>query len=134
VKMSRLRLCFCFVAAVCSADKSATAEPRTGFIVAMTHAFYAKALCPGVEIVYEDLVSAAQAKGYGIDLVEEVRNGVGYLNTNGQTGNAGSREVMNTIKVAATMVSVDIDKFGVDGWCEFKTKGLQQGGLIRRSQ
>lgn len=66
--------------------EKAGADNQSSFIIDLTHAFYAKSSCTGVDIVYEDFVKAAKAKNLNVGIVEEVRKGVAFLNTNGQMG------------------------------------------------
>jgi hypothetical protein len=90
------------------------ADDRTSFIIDMTHASYAKVYCPGLEVVYDGFVAAAQAKKLNPEIVEEVRNGVAYLNTNGQMGQKPRKDVMDTITLAAKMVALQHVPTGVN--------------------
>ena len=97
----------------------------------MTHAFYAKVYCSGLDVVYEGFVANAKAKNLNQEIVEEVRNGVAFLNTNGQTGLKPRKEVMDTIIFAAQMIALDHKTLGVEAWCKHRTKFLMDSGFVK---
>lgn len=107
------------------------ADDRTSFIIDMTHAFYAKAYCSNIDIAYENFAKLAEVKHLNGDVVEEVRKGVAFLNTNGQTGEKARKDTMDTIVLAAKMIAVDHKTTGVDSWCKFRTRSLLESGFIK---
>jgi hypothetical protein len=120
------------VVAIISSVRSAGADDRTSFIVDMTHSLYAKVYCLGFDVTYDGFVTAAKAKNLSPSLVEQVRNGVAYLNTNGQTGQQPSKDVMDTIILAAKMIAVDQQTGGTDNWCKHRTASLLRDGFIKK--
>jgi hypothetical protein len=107
------------------------ADDRSQFVIDMTHAFYAKVYCPNLDMIYDGFVAAAKAKHLDPAIVEEVRNGVAYLNTNGQAGKRPSKDVEGWIDLAARMVALDHQKSGVEGWCKFRAKFLIEEGFVK---
>jgi hypothetical protein len=110
------------------------ANDQTSFIIDMTHAYYAKGLCSGVDVVYDNFVNAAKAKHLNVEIVEEVRKGVAFLNTNGQMGEKPRKDVEDTIILAAKMVGGEVSldqKTTVVSWCKFRSRSLLEHGFIK---
>jgi hypothetical protein len=107
------------------------ADAQSAFVVEMTHAIYAKGLCPGVDIVYEGLARLANAKKLNAQIVEDVRNGVTFLNSKGRKGIKGPDDVMDGLTVAANVIAVDQSKIGTSAWCRARTPPLLKDGFIR---
>lgn len=120
----------CIYAVLTHTDK-AIADDQSAFVVEMTHAIYAKGLCPGVDIVYEDLVRLANSKKLRAQIVEDVRNGLKFLNSEGRKGEKGPDDVMDGVTVAANVIAVDQSKIGTSAWCKARTPPLLKDGFIR---
>ena len=84
-KIKRWVVALSLAGLIATFDRS-IADDRSSFIIDMTHAFYAKVYCSGLDVVYEGFVANAKAKNLNQEIVEEVRNGVAFLNTNGPDG------------------------------------------------
>jgi hypothetical protein len=118
------------LAAIITPTDGIFADDRTSFIVDMTHAFYAKVYCSDIDIVYDGFVTAAKSNKLDPAIVEEVRNGVVFLNTSGQMGKRPSKDVLDTITLAAKMIAVDNNASGVEAWCTHRIKFLREQGFV----
>jgi hypothetical protein len=114
-------------------SRAAEAADQAAFTVDMTHAFYAKVYCSRIDLDYEGFVAAAKAKNLSPGIVEEVRNGVAFLNTNGQMEQRLSKDVMDTVTVAAKMVALDHKTGGAENWCEHRSEFLLKDGFLKRA-
>jgi hypothetical protein len=110
---------------------NARADDQTSFIIDMTHAYYAKGMCSGFDVVYDNFIKTAKAEHLNIEIVEEVRKGVAFLNTNGQMGEKPHKDVMDTIILAAKMIALDHKITGVESWCKFRSRSLLEKGFIK---
>src|SRR5665811_627141 len=108
----------------------ARADNQTSFIVNVTHAYYSAVMCPGVSVTYDGFVTSAKLKQLKPELVEEVRNGVMFLNTNGQNGQKPPKETMDRVILASKMVALDVQKGSVEGWCKHRQPSLIKAGFI----
>jgi hypothetical protein len=120
----------CIYAILAHTDKG-MADDQSAFVVEMTHAIYAKGLCPGVDIVYEDLVRLANTKKLNAQIVEDVRNGVKFLNSEGRKGEKGPDDIMDGVTVAANVIAIDQSKIGTSAWCNERSPALLKDGFIR---
>lgn len=109
------------------------ADDQTSFIVDMTHAFYVSVSCPGFEIVNNSFVASAKAKDLKPEIVDQVRNGVVFLNSAGKNGLKPPKPVMDSVILAAKMVALDFQEVGVKKWCDHRTKFLLKNGFVARS-
>lgn len=110
------------------------ADERSSFITDMTHAFSAKVYCPGVDIDYESFVKAASVRKLEPTIVEDVRNGVAFLNTDGKMGEKPRKEVMDGIMFATKMMTLDHETEGVESWCKSRSRSLLHGGFIKNAE
>jgi len=114
-----------------SIQTTEAADNPTSFIIDMTHAFYAKVLCADTDVIYDSFVKEAQSKKLDSGLVEEVRKGIAFLNTNGQMGERGRKSTMDAITLAAKMITVDKETVGIEAWCKHRSKSLLEKGFIQ---
>ena len=98
----------------------------------MTHAYYAKALCQGLDIVYQNFLTTAQRRKLDPILVEEVRDGVVFLNTDGLIGPKPRKKVMDAVVRAEKMIKMDQGKAGLESWCNFRGPPLLRDGFVVR--
>ena len=111
---------------------AAAADDQNAFIVDVTHAYYAKALCQGLDIVYENFVTTAQRRKLDPILVDEVRDGVVFLNTDGLIGPKPRKKVMDAVVRAEKMIKMDQGKTVLESWCNFRGPLLLRDGFVVR--
>src|SRR5665213_3119487 len=73
------------------------ADSATSFPTDETHAYYVKGFCPEYDVSYDALVAGAKAKGLDPTLVEQIQNGVIFLNSNGKNGIEPPKAVMSNV-------------------------------------
>jgi hypothetical protein len=133
-RASRYRAAVIGFAAMIASFDGARADDQSSFIVDMTHAFYAKVYCSGVDVVYDNFVKAARAQNLDVGIVEEVRKGIAFLNTNGKMGEKPRKDVFDAIILAAKMVALDHKTTGVESWCKFRSESLLKSGFIKSAE
>jgi hypothetical protein len=61
----------------------AHAESRSAYVTMMLQAFAAKVECPGMDVVYQDLVQKAKEMSLPDSTTEQVRKAIAYMHTGG---------------------------------------------------
>ena len=106
------------------------ADSATSFTTDETHAYYVKGFCPEYDVSYDALVAGAKAKGLDPTLVEQIQNGVIFLNSNGKNGIEPPKAVMSNVIFAAKLVNMDTHEIGVQKWCDFRAASLMKSGYL----
>src|ERR1700690_1637588 len=78
----------------------AHAEPRSAYVTMVLQAFAAKVECPGMDVVYQDLVQKAQEMHLPDETTEKVRKAIAYMHTGGKMGERQDDDLMSEIGVA----------------------------------
>lgn len=110
--------------------KDADANGQSMFVIELTHAIYVKGLCRTFRIPYEDLAELADSKGLDPIIVEQVQNGLTFLNSSGKKGERAPPDVMVGVTAAANFIALDQSQLGTMAWCEARTPPLLQDGFI----
>jgi hypothetical protein len=77
-----------FIAGLIALTAAAHAEPRSAYVTMVLQAFAAKVECPGMDIVYQDLVQKAQEMNLPDGTTEKVRKAFAYMHTAGRMASA----------------------------------------------
>jgi hypothetical protein len=107
----------------------AHAEPRSAYVTMVLQAFAAKVECPGMDVVYQDLVRKAQEMQLPDGTTEKVRKAIAYMHTGGKMGERGDDELMSEVAVATKSTDLDQNRLGMTSWCE--TQITRLAGFIR---
>ena len=107
----------------------ASAEPRSVYVTEVLQAFAAKVECPGVDLVYQDLVQRAQDMHLPDGTTEQVRKAIAFLHTGGKMGERQAEDLMTEVAVATQTTDLDQRRLGMTGWCEAQKSKL--AGFIR---
>jgi hypothetical protein len=104
-------------------------EPRSVYVTEVLQAFAAKVECPGVDLVYQDLVQRAQDMHLPDGTTEQVRKAIAFLHTGGKMGERQADDLMTEVAVATQTTDLDQRRLGMTGWCEAQKSKL--AGFIR---
>jgi hypothetical protein len=107
----------------------AHAEPRSAYVTMVLQAFAAKVECPGMDIVYQDLVQKAQEMHLPDGTTEQVRKAIAYMHTGGKMGERGDDGLMSEVAMATKSTDLDQNRLGMTSWCE--TQVTRLAGFIR---
>jgi hypothetical protein len=107
----------------------AHAEPRSAYVTMVLQAFAAKVECPGMDVVYQDLVQKAQEMHLPDGTTEQVRKAIAYMHTGGKMGERGDDELMSEVAMATKSTDLDQNRLGMKSWCE--TQITRLAGFIR---
>ncbi len=107
----------------------AQAEPRSQYVTMVLQAFAAKVECPGIDVVYQDLVQKAQEMHQPEGTTEQVRKAIAYLHTGGKMGERGDDGLMSEVAVATMSTELDQKRLGMTSWCE--TQKTRLAGFVR---
>lgn len=107
----------------------AHAEPRAAYVTMVLQAFAAKVECPGMDVVYQDLVQKAQEMQLPDGTTEKVRKAIAYMHTGGKMGERQDDELMSEIGVATMSTEIDQRRLGMTTWCEAQKTKL--AGFVR---
>ena len=107
----------------------AQAEPRLAYVTMVLQAFAAKVECPGIDVVYQDLVQKAQEMQLPDDTTEKVRKAIAYMHTGGKMGERQDDELMSEVALATRSTDLDQKRVGMTAWCE--TQKARLAGFIR---
>ena len=108
---------------------SAHAESRPAYVTMVLQAFAAKVQCPGMDIVYQDLVQKAEEMHLPDGTTEKVRMAIAYMHTGGKMGERGDDDLMTEVALATKSTDVDQKHLGMTTWCE--TQKTRLAGFIR---
>jgi len=117
------------IAALLMGAASASAEPRQMYTMMVLEAFATKIECPGIDVVYQDLVQKAQEMHMPDGTTEKVRNAIAYMHTGGKMGQKQDDDVMAEVAIATQAIDMDQRRLGMTNWCEEHKKIL--AGFIR---
>jgi len=117
------------VAALLTAVASANAEPRHTYTTMVLEAFATKVECPGIDVVYQDLVQKAQDMQMPDGTTDKVRNAIAYMHTGGKMGQKQDDDLMAEVAVATQAIDMNQRRLGMSNWCEEQKKTLT--GFIR---
>jgi hypothetical protein len=107
----------------------AQAEPRSAYVTMVLQAFAAKVECPGMDIVYQDLVQKAQDMQLPDDTTEQVRKAIAFMHTGGKMGERGDDTLMSEVAIATQTTDLDQRRVGMTTWCE--TQKTRLAGFVR---
>jgi hypothetical protein len=107
----------------------ARAEPRSVYVTEVLQAFAAKVECPGVDLVYQDLVQRAQDMHLPDGTTEQVRKAIAFMHTGGKMGERQADDLMTEVAIATQTTDLDQRRLGMTGWCEAQKSKL--AGFIR---
>jgi hypothetical protein len=107
----------------------AHAEPRSAYVTMVLQAFAAKVECPGMDVVYQDLVQKAQEMHLPDETTEKVRKAIAYMHTGGKMGERQDDDLMSEIGVATMSTELDQRRLGMTIWCE--TQKTKLVGFVR---
>jgi hypothetical protein len=107
----------------------AHAEPRSAYVTMVLQAFAAKVECPGMDVVYQDLLQKAQEMQLPDGTTEQVRKAIAFMHTGGKMGERGDDELMSEVAMATKSTDLDQTHLGMATWCE--TQKTRLAGFIR---
>ena len=107
----------------------AHAEPRSAYVTMVLQAFAAKVECPGMDIVYQDLVRKAEEMHLPDGTTEKVRKAIAFMHTGGKMGERGDDDLMSEVAMATKSTDQDQTHLGMTNWCE--TQKTRLAGFIR---
>ena len=107
----------------------AHAESRSQYVTMVLQAFAAKVECPGMDVVYQDLVQKAQEMHLPDETTEQVRKAIAYMHTGGKMGERQADDLMSEVAVATRSTDLDQRRLGMKTWCE--TQKTKLAGFVR---
>ena len=107
----------------------AHAESRSAYVTMVLQAFAAKVECPGMDVVYQDLVQKAQEMHLPDGTTERVRKAIAFMHTGGKMGERQDDKLMSEVDVATRSTDLDQKRLGLPTWCE--TQKTTLAGFIR---
>lgn len=96
----------------------AQAESRSAYVTMVLQAFAAKIDCPGVDVVYQDLVQKADEMHMPDGTTEKVRNAIAYTLTGGKMGERQDDDLISEVTEAQSSTDMDLKRLGMATWCE----------------
>jgi hypothetical protein len=107
----------------------AHAASRAEYVTMVLQAFAAKVECPGMDVVYQDLVQKAQEMQMPDGTTEQVRKAIAYLHTGGRMGERQTDDLMSEVAIATSTTDLDQKRLGMTTWCE--TQKTKLAGFVR---
>jgi hypothetical protein len=107
----------------------AHAESRSAYVTMVLQAFATKVECPGMDVVYQDLVQKAQEMQLPDGTTEKVRKAIAYMHTGGKMGERQDDDLMSEVAMATKTTDLDQRRLGMTTWCE--TQKARLAGFIR---
>jgi hypothetical protein len=107
----------------------AQAESRLAYVTMVLQAFAVKVECPGMDVVYQDLVQKAQEMQLPDGTTEKVRKAIAFMHTGGKMGEHQDDDLMTEVGVATMSTELDQKRLGMTTWCEIQKTKL--AGFIR---
>ena len=92
-------------------------------------AFAVKVECPGMDVVYQDLVQKAKDMQLPDGTTEQVRKAIAYMHTGGKMGEQQADDLMAEVALATQTTDMDQRRIGMMTWCE--TQKTKLAGFIR---
>jgi hypothetical protein len=118
-----------FIAGLVALAAPAHAESRSEYVTMVLQAFAAKVECPGMDVVYQDLVQKAQEMNLPDGTTEKVRQAIAYMHTGGKMGERQGDDLMTEVAMATRSTDLDQKRLGMTSWCE--TQRTRLAGFIR---
>jgi hypothetical protein len=107
----------------------AHAATRAEYVTLVLQAFAAKVECPGMDVVYQDLVQKAQEMQMPDGTTEQVRKAIAYMHTGGKMGERQADDLMTEVAIATQSTDLDQKRLGMASWCEAQKTKL--AGFVR---
>ena len=107
----------------------AHAASRAEYVTMVLQAFAAKVQCPGMDVVYQDLVQKAQEMQLPDGTTEQVRKAIAYMHTGGRMGERQADDLMSEVAIATQSTDLDQKRLGMNTWCETQKDKL--AGFVR---
>jgi hypothetical protein len=107
----------------------ANAAPRAEYVALVLQAFAAKVNCPGMDVVYQDLVQKAQEMQMPDGTTEQVRKAIAFMHTGGKMGERQADDLMTEVAIATQSTDLDQNRLGMTNWCEAQKTKL--AGFVR---
>jgi hypothetical protein len=121
--------CGLFVLGLLVLAVPAHAEPRSAYVTMVLQAFAAKVECPGMDVVYQDLLQKAEEMNLPDGTTERVRKAIAYMHTGGKMGERQDDDLMSEVAMATKSTDLDQKRLGMTSWCE--TQKSRLAGFIR---
>jgi hypothetical protein len=107
----------------------AHAASRAEYVALVLQAFAAKVNCPGMDVVYQDLVQKAQEMQMPDGTTEQVRKAIAFMHTGGKMGERQADDLMTEVAIATQSTDLDQNRLGMTNWCE--TQKTKLAGFVR---
>jgi hypothetical protein len=121
--------CGLFVLGLLVLAVPAHAAPRSAYVTMVLQAFAAKVECPGMDVVYQDLLQKAEEMNLPDGTTEKVRKAIAYMHTGGKMGERQDDDLMSEVAMATKSTDLDQNRLGMTTWCE--TQKTRLAGFIR---
>ena len=119
----------CLTAGMLAFVAPAQAASRAEYVTLVLQAFAAKVQCPGMDVVYQDLVQKAQEMQMPDGTTEQVRKAIAYTHTGGKMGERQADDLMTEVAIATQSTDLDQKRLGMTTWCE--TQKTKLAGFVR---
>lgn len=106
------------IAGLVAVAAPAHAASRSEYVTMVLQAFAAKVECPGMDIVYQDLVQKAEEMHMPDGTTEQVRKAIAYMHTGGKMGERQADDLMSEVAIATQSTDLDQKRLGMTNWCE----------------
>jgi hypothetical protein len=117
------------IAGLVALSAPAHAASRAEYVTMVLQAFAAKVQCPGMDVVYQDLVQKAQEMQLPDGTTEQVRKAIAYMHTGGRMGERQADDLMSEVAIATQSTDLDQKRLGMTTWCETQKDKL--AGFVR---
>jgi hypothetical protein len=117
------------IAGLLALSAPADAASRAEYVTMVLQAFAAKVQCPGMDVVYQDLVQKAQEMQLPDGTTEQVRKAIAYMHTGGRMGERQADDLMSEVAIATQSTDLDQKRLGMATWCETQKDKL--AGFVR---
>lgn len=117
------------IAGLVALSAPAHAASRAEYVTMVLQAFAAKVQCPGMDVVYQDLVQKAQEMQLPDGTTEQVRKAIAYMHTGGRMGERQADDLMSEVAIATQSTDLDQKRLGMNTWCETQKDKL--AGFVR---
>lgn len=118
-----------FALAVIALAAPAQAASRAEYVTLVLQAFAVKVECPGMDVVYSDLVDKAREMQLPDGTTEQVRQAIAYMHTGGKMGERQADDLMSEVAIATQTTDLDQRRVGMPTWCE--TQKAKLAGFVR---
>ena len=118
-----------FIVGLIALAAPAHADSRSAYVTMVLQAFATKVECPGMDVVYQDLVQKAQEMHLPDGTTEKVRKAIAFMHTGGKMGERQDDDLMSEVAMATSTTDLDQKRLGMTTWCETQKTSL--AGFIR---